>query len=86
MRIEEFKPEKKWWDNRKENEFAWKVSAKEIKRGNYNLDIKNPNALKPENGDPEKLLVDYKHLLEEIGQTRDALKKELMDALGGAGA
>ena len=86
MRIEEFKPEKKWWNNRKENEFAWKVSAKKIKQGNYNLDIKNPNALKPKNGDPEKLLVEYKKLLGEIGQTRDALKKELMDALGGAGA
>ena len=86
MRIEEFKPEKKWWKNRKENEFAWKVSVKEIKASNYNLDIKNPNAVGPENGNPEKLLVDYKNLLKEIGQTRDALKKELMDALGGTGA
>lgn len=86
MRIEEFKPEKKWWGNRKENEFAWKVSAKEIKANNFNLDIKNPNALKPENGDPDKLLSEYKMLLGEINDTRDALKKELMDALGGAGA
>jgi type I restriction enzyme M protein len=83
MRIEEFKPEKKWWDKRKENEFAWKVSAKEIKANNYNLDIKNPNTVGPENGDPDKLLKEYKGLVAEIGETRDALKNELIDALGG---
>ena len=27
-----------------ENEYAWKVSAEEIKQRNYNLDIKNPHA------------------------------------------
>jgi type I restriction enzyme M protein len=63
MRIEEFKPEKKWWDKREENEFAWKVSAKEIKANNYNLDVKNPNTVGPENGDPDKLLKEYKQLV-----------------------
>ncbi len=86
MRIEEFESEKKWWNKRKENEFAWKVPAEQIKANNYNLDIKNPNAVGPQNGDPEKLLKDYKKLLSEIAETRDSLKKELMDALGGAGA
>ncbi|NQT55698.1 MAG: SAM-dependent DNA methyltransferase [Desulfobacteraceae bacterium] len=42
LRIEEFEPEKKWWKKRKENEFAWKVSIKDIKAGGYNLDIKPP--------------------------------------------
>jgi type I restriction enzyme M protein len=86
MRIEEFKPEKKWWDKREENEFAWKVSAKEIKANNYNLDVKNPNTVGPQNGDPDKLLKEYKQLMAEIAKTRDALKKELMDALGKVGA
>ena len=86
MRIEEFEPEKKWWNKRKENKLAWKVTAEKIKANNYNLDVKNPNAGGPENGDPEKLLKDYKKLLSEIANTRDALKKELMDALGGIGA
>jgi type I restriction enzyme M protein len=44
MRIEEFEAEKTWWGNRVENEFAWKVSADEIKARNYNLDIKNPHS------------------------------------------
>jgi type I restriction enzyme M protein len=86
MLIEEFEPEKKWWNKRKENVFAWKVTVDEIKSSNYNLDIKNPNAVGPGNGDPVKLLKEYKKLLEEIGNTRHALKKELMDSLGGSGA
>jgi type I restriction enzyme M protein len=85
MRIEEFEPEKKWWNDRKENEFAWNVTVDEIKSSNYNLDMKNPNAVGARNGDPVKLLKEYKNLLAEIGNTRDALKKELMDSLGGSG-
>jgi type I restriction enzyme M protein len=44
MRIQEFELEKGWWNNREENENAWKVSIDKIKERNYNLDIKNPNA------------------------------------------
>jgi len=43
IRIEEFDLEKQWWENREENEYAWKVSLEEIKSRAYNLDIKNPN-------------------------------------------
>lgn len=43
IRYEEFELEKQWWNNRVENEYAWKVSIEEIKKRNYNLDIKNPN-------------------------------------------
>ena len=43
IRYEEFEFEKQWWNNREENEYAWKVNIEEIKSRNYNLDIKNPN-------------------------------------------
>lgn len=43
IRNEEFEPVKKWWNNRKSNGNAWKVSIKEIQEKNYNLDFKNPN-------------------------------------------
>ena len=36
--------EKDWWNNREENSHAWKVNVEEIKKRNYNLDIKNPRA------------------------------------------
>jgi type I restriction enzyme M protein len=85
MRIEEFEPEKGWWNNRVENEFAWKVSVEEIKATNYNLDIKNPNKPCEDHGDPGELLAEYQKLAAEIETVRSALKKELMDALGGEG-
>ena len=81
IRIEEFEPEKAWWNNRVENEFAWKVTAKEIREKGYNLDVKNPNVEDNHHGDPEKLLLRYNKLMKEIEQTRDALKRELKDSL-----
>lgn len=83
LRIEEFEPEKAWWENRQENERAWKVSLEEIKARNYNLDISNPNSPDEEHGDPAELLQKYRALQDEIQQTREALKTELMAALGG---
>lgn len=82
MRIEEFEPEKKWWKKRKESEFAWKVSVKDIAANNYNLDIKNPNTVDEDHGDPKELLKKYLQITKEIEKTRNALKNELMEALG----
>ena len=39
----EFKPIKNWWNDRKESDICWKVSIDEIKKRNYDLDIKNPS-------------------------------------------
>ena len=86
MRIEEFEPEKAWWGERVENDFAWRVSVEEIKNNGYNLDIKNPNIEDASHGDPDELLQDYQQLLNDIGDTRSKLRDELADALGGKGA
>jgi type I restriction enzyme M protein len=43
IRLEEFDLEKKWWDDRIENKYAWKVSIEDIKKRGYNLDVKNPS-------------------------------------------
>jgi type I restriction enzyme M protein len=39
----EFEGLREWWNNRAENEQAWKVSIDEIVTNRYNLDIKNPH-------------------------------------------
>jgi type I restriction enzyme M protein len=39
----EFEVVKEWWNDRKENDFAWKVSIEDIKGRNWNLDVKNPH-------------------------------------------
>lgn len=43
IRIEEFEQLKTWWNERCENEVAWKVPIQTIIDRNYDLDIKNPN-------------------------------------------
>ena len=81
IRIEEFDLEKAWWEDREENQYAWRVSIEEIKKRNYNLDIKNPHQAENNIGDPKKLLAEYRQLLTEITDVRTSLKNELMDAL-----
>jgi len=82
MRIEEFEPEKKWWKKRKESEYAWKVSVKDVVANNYNLDIKNPHIVDANHGDPEDILKEYLQLEKEIEKIRGDLKTELMQAIG----
>ncbi|GMN07485.1 N-6 DNA methylase [Croceitalea sp. MTPC5] len=41
IQFEEFQPIIDWWDNRVENDLAWKVNVKDLK--DWDLDIKNPN-------------------------------------------
>lgn len=42
IKIEEFELEKHWWNERTENDFAWKVPIADIKKRNFNLDISSP--------------------------------------------
>lgn len=81
IRIEEFKPEKDWWDQREESELAWKVSIEEIIKRNYNLDIKNPYSEEEEIGDPEELLREYRAMEVKVQEIREALKNELAQSL-----
>jgi type I restriction enzyme M protein len=83
LTIQEFDLEKKWWNKRKESEYAWKVPVKDIAAKNYNLDIKNPHVVDVNHGDPDELMQEYEAITKELIATRDALKKELMAALGG---
>ncbi|MTJ18639.1 MULTISPECIES: class I SAM-dependent DNA methyltransferase [unclassified Dolichospermum] len=83
IRIEEFAPEKAWWHNRIESEFAWKVPIQVIKDNGYNLDIKNPHTVDFEHRDVAEMLEEYASLLDDLGETRNSLKQELMTALGG---
>ncbi|MGY6742507.1 MAG: N-6 DNA methylase [Cecembia sp.] len=46
IQFEEFQPLIEWWDNRVENEVAWKVNVEDLK--DWDLDIKNPMVQKTE--------------------------------------
>ena len=84
INIKEFDVEKKWWKKRKATEQAWKVSIEQIKAGGYNLDIKNPHDKSVAHTDPDELLIDYEKLMGDLQATRDRLKDELFNALGGS--
>jgi type I restriction enzyme M protein len=81
IRIEEFEPEKAWWQNRVENDHAWRVPIQQIRAHNYNLDQKNPRNVDSDDGDAEHLLLEYEKLLVQVAEARAALKEELRRTL-----
>jgi type I restriction enzyme M protein len=81
INIKEFDLEKAWWNKREENEYAWKVSAKEIEARGYNLDIKNPHQEVDNLASPEVLLKKYKSTEKQIGSIHDEIIKVLTEAL-----
>jgi type I restriction enzyme M protein len=88
LTIGEFDREKKWWGGalrkgRKTSAYAWKVSAKAIAERNYNLDCKNPHEVEVHHRDPKELMQEYKEIVCRLEAAQNALKAELMQALGG---
>ncbi len=77
IKYSEFDLEKSWWEQRVENEYAWKVSAEDIIKSNYNLDIKNPNKQEEKLESPEFYLNEYEKNYKEIVEIKNRLKEEL---------
>lgn len=79
IRNEEFDLEKKWWPKRKANEYAWKVSVKEIIDKGFNLDVKNPSTeivvdMKSSKEIIDIIESDYNDFGEAIKRLRESLK------------
>lgn len=81
IRSEEFEPIKQWWHDRKETDVAWKVSIDEIKKRNYNLDIKNPNIIAVDELNPEEVLASYRAKQAEVNEILEKIKIELTEAI-----
>lgn len=81
INIKEFDMEKEWWNNRKENKYAWKVSIDEIKKRGYNLDVKNPHQEADDLARPEELLQKYRTTEKKITSIQDEIVKVLTEAL-----
>lgn len=73
IRYNDFKNEREWWNNREENEVAWKVLIDEIIANNFNLDFKNPAKAQ------EEILLSseeyVEHLKEVIKESNDLIQK-----------
>ncbi|RYF31532.1 MAG: SAM-dependent DNA methyltransferase [Comamonadaceae bacterium] len=89
MRFEEFAAEQEWWGDetdgfraRKETKRAWKISADDVAKGGYNLDLKNPYMPDSVSHDPDELLAEYGRQQQAIQAIRDKLKGILGEALG----
>jgi type I restriction enzyme M protein len=88
LTIGEFDLEKDWWGGasrrgRKTTAHAWKLSAKDLAGRNYNLDCKNPHEVEINHRDPEELMAEFQDIARKLDAARNALKQELMAALGG---
>ena len=75
----EFGSLKKWWNKRKENDQAWKVSIDTIVSNGYNLDIKNPHVVeeKQEHSSEELVMMLHDSVRksdELLGKLKDELK------------
>lgn len=80
IHISEFEPEKEWWNNRQETRQAWRVPVTDIIKNNYNLDIKNPNVVEVDLGNPEEILAQY----EAAKSAADEIRAELLSEIKGA--
>ena len=81
IRIEEFAPEKEWWNRRETNDRAWRVTIGEVKDRGYNLDSKNPSILGDAHRDPAELLAEYHRATAAAQTLRDKVKHLLAAAL-----
>jgi len=81
INIKEFDLEKAWWNKREENQYAWKVSAKEIEKRGYNLDVKNPYQEADNLASPEELLKEFRASEENISSAQDKIVEVLTQAL-----
>lgn len=83
LRVEEFEPEKAWWNERQENEFAWRVPVEQVVENGYNLDLKNPHEGESESHDPDVLIAQYNKLVKQVAEAQNKLRDELGAALTG---
>ena len=81
INIKEFDLEKAWWNNREENQYAWKVSAEDIKARGYNLDIKNPHQEADDLATPEVILEQYRATESSINSIQQKIVDVLNEAL-----
>lgn len=78
IQAKEFAPIKKWWNDRKESDIAWKVDIQTIIDRNYDLDIKNPTKQEEAH---EYNSVELMELLHTSFEKSNALLNQLKEAV-----
>jgi type I restriction enzyme M protein len=76
----EFEGLKKWWNEREENEQAWKVPVKTLEENGFNLDIKNPHLAETEKASSSRELLSMLHdSFRKSDELLEKLKQELIN-------
>jgi len=83
MKFEEFTPLLAWWNNRTETAQSWNVPIETIIENNFNLDIKNPNAISTEDHrTPQEVVINIldkeKRIIQLIGEIEKDINKTLL--------
>lgn len=77
IQFDEFAPMIEWWDNREENEVAWRIPLEKLKRG-FDLDERNPHEFEEEETkDVLALLGALEHSFKRSQSLISSLQKEL---------
>lgn len=81
IQFEEFTACREWWANRKENDYAWRVSVSEVSGNNFNLDLKNPRAKRdithlPPEELVESILLKEKQIAEIITTVKELIARQ----------
>jgi len=80
IKTSEFESLKQWWDNREENEQAWRVDIETIRENGWSLDIKNPHKQEEEEIYSSAELLDMLHQsFAKSEELLSVLKRELSD-------
>jgi type I restriction enzyme M protein len=80
MQFEEFQACLNWWNNREENDYAWRVHASDVLANSCNLDIKNPNNKQDiEHLPPDQIVDDIlekeRRIIEIMQEMKDVLRR-----------
>ena len=79
IRYEEFAACQTWWNQREENDRAWKVPATDLLATNCNLDRKNPNAaVDIAHLPPEQLVASILHKEQQIAEIMGSIRELLV--------
>jgi type I restriction enzyme M protein len=74
----EFEGLREWWNNREENEQAWKVPIDQLEKNGYSLDIKNPHTPTDTHSYTSEEVLELLHLsLRKSEESLANLKQEL---------
>ena len=76
IQFDEFAPMIEWWEQREENEVAWRVNVGDLKKG-FDLDVKNPiSAVEERDLSVPDCLKEFRKSLERVSKSLAAVEKE----------